>query len=102
MVEKDNDGFPVRAGDRISFSFGIPPTSVEGVLFERGGKLIMPTPSVKPQEATLDMLRKHVGGFWKIHDAPADDRGICRYCNGSGENIADQICPVCYGSGAGQ
>ena len=59
----DNDGNVVKAGDKISFSFGIPGRRVEGVLFERDGKLIMPTPDVTPKEATIAMLRKHVGGF---------------------------------------
>lgn len=65
----DNDGETVRAGDVISFVFGIPGRRVEGRLFERDGQLIMPTPDVTPKEATLPMLRKHVGGFWKVHGA---------------------------------
>ena len=66
LADKDNDGFEVRAGDTISFSFGIPPRRVEGVLFERDGKLIMPCEGVTPKEATLNQLRRHVGGFWKV------------------------------------
>jgi hypothetical protein len=66
LTDKDNDGFEVRAGDTISFSFGIPPQRVEGVLFERDGKLIMPCEGVTPKEATLNQLRRHVGGFWKV------------------------------------
>lgn len=66
LTAEDNDGFEVMAGDTISFSFGIPPKRVEGVLFERDGKLIMPCDGVTPREATIEMLRKHVGGFWKV------------------------------------
>lgn len=66
---RDSDGFEVKAGDWISFSFGIPPRRVEGKLFERDGKLIMPTPDVTPKEATLNQLRRYVGSFWKI-DGP--------------------------------
>ena len=66
LSDKDNDGETVRAGDTISFSFGIPPKRVEGVLFERDGKLIMPCNGVTPKEASLEQLRRHVGGFWKV------------------------------------
>ena len=66
ITDTDMDGKTVKAGDVIAFSFGIPPRRVEGVLFERDGQLIMPTPDVTPKEATLPMLRKHVGGFWKV------------------------------------
>jgi hypothetical protein len=66
VVALDNDGNKVKAGDTISFSFGIPGRRVEGVLFERDGKLIVPTPDVTPKEATLAMLRHHVGGFYKL------------------------------------
>lgn len=65
-IEKDGDGEEVKAGDRISFSYGIPPVRVEGVLFERDGKLIMPTSGHNPAEATLAMIRRHTGGFWKV------------------------------------
>lgn len=62
----DNDGEKVEAGDSIYFSFGLPPRCVEGVLFERDGTLIMPTPDLTPKEATIGQLRYHVGGFWKV------------------------------------
>lgn len=66
LTDRDNEGETVKAGDTIAFSFGIPPRRVEGVLFERDGKLIMPCEGVTPKEATLPMLRHHVGGFWKV------------------------------------
>ena len=79
LTAKDNDGFEVRAGDTVSFSFGIPPKRVEGVLFERDGKLMMPCEGVTPKEATLMQLRHHVGGFWKVtrHAASCE----CPNCN---------------------
>lgn len=72
LTDVDEDGFEVKAGTRIAFSFGIPPRRVEGVLFERDGKLIMPTPDVTPKEATLDELRYHVGGFWRVDVTEAE------------------------------
>jgi len=66
-IEKDDDGFEVRAGDTISFSYGIPPRGVRGVLFERDGKLICPSPGHNPAEATLGQIRYHTGGFYKVH-----------------------------------
>ena len=79
ITDTDMDGVTVKAGDKIAFSFGIPGRRVEGVLFERDGKLIMPTPDVTPKEATLDQLRYHVGGFWKVgRHSPACE---CPACN---------------------
>jgi hypothetical protein len=76
LTDTDADGFEVRAGDKVSFSFGIPPRRVEGVLFERGGKLIMPTPDVLPREATLNQLRFHVGGFYKVDVSEAEYQSL--------------------------
>lgn len=66
LVANDSDGQDIRAGDTVAFSFGIPPQRVEGVLFERDGELIMPCEGVKPAEAKLAELRRHVGQFWKV------------------------------------
>lgn len=74
LTEIDNDGETVRAGDLIAFSFGIPGRRVEGRLFARNGQLIMPTPDVTPKEATIPMLRKHVGGFWKVSQKTIESR----------------------------
>jgi len=72
LTDKDDDGEIVKEGDMVYFVFGIPGRRVEGRLFERDGKLIMPTPDVTPKEATLPMLRKHVGQFWKMGISQAD------------------------------
>ena len=74
LEAKDNDGETVRAGDLIYFSFGIPGRRVEGRLIERDGVLIMPTPDVTPKEATIPMLHKHVGGFWKVSQKTIESR----------------------------
>jgi hypothetical protein len=75
LTDTDNDGETVKAGDTIAFSFGIPGRRVEGVLFERDAKLMMPTPDVTPKEATLPMLRRHVGGFWRVSEKTLAMRG---------------------------
>lgn len=66
LAAKDMEGETVKAGDTIAFTYGIPPVRVEGVLFERDGKLIMPTPEHTPKEATLGQIRYNCGGFWKV------------------------------------
>ncbi|EBA18368.1 hypothetical protein RSK20926_11634 [Roseobacter sp. SK209-2-6] len=65
-IERDIDGETVQVGDRIAFSFGLPPVRVEGIICERDGELILPTPAHKPTESTLDEIRDHCGGFWKV------------------------------------
>ena len=62
MIARDKDGDAVKPRDRIYFTYGIPPVYVEGELFERDGKLIMPTPGHTPAEATLAMIRRHTDG----------------------------------------
>ena len=62
IIDRDADGEPIKAGDLVSISFGIPPMRVEGSLFERDGKLIMPTRGCNPSEATIGQLRTFVGG----------------------------------------
>lgn len=73
LDERDEDGELVQAGDTIAFSYGIPPVRVEGVLFERDGKLIMPTLGHTPKEATLNVIRKHCGIFWKVEPTTPQD-----------------------------
>ncbi len=62
---RDDDGEFVRAGDRIRFSFGIPPVRVIAEIIDRDGELIALTPDHKPKECRLRSLRRFVGGFWK-------------------------------------
>ena len=58
---RDMDGEPVKAGDTVAFSYGIPPVYVEGVVFERNGRLILPTPGHKPEEESLWSIKRHYG-----------------------------------------
>lgn len=64
-LTKDSDGNEIRAGDLISFSFGIPPIGVVARVVDRGGHLFALTPRYKPAECRLDHLRSHVGDFYK-------------------------------------
>jgi hypothetical protein len=63
---KDYDGKPVRAGDTIYFTYGIPPVGVEAKVIERDGELIYLSPGHRPEEGTLDDLEEHVGLWTKV------------------------------------
>ena len=70
MPLTDDDGHEVRAGDTITFSYGIPPVGVEAPVIERDGHLIALTPDHLPRECRVSMLRLHVGGFLTQHKEP--------------------------------
>ena len=61
----DNDGVPVKAGDTVGFSYGIPPVGVEARIVRRRNKLIALTPGHTPTECNLRSLRKYVGSWYK-------------------------------------
>lgn len=61
----DDDGFRVRAGDRIFFSYGIPPVRVIAEIIERDGKLVALTPGHLPSECRLKSLRGYIGAWCK-------------------------------------
>jgi hypothetical protein len=63
---KDGDGNEVKAGDWIRFGYGIPPVGVQAPIVDRNGVLTVLTPKHKPKEATLALLEKCVGSYWKI------------------------------------
>ncbi len=60
---KDSDGRPLKLGDKIVFSFGIPPTQVIGPIEEIDGKVYVMTKEHKPDKCLLSELEKHVGHF---------------------------------------
>ncbi len=62
----DDDGVAVKEGDRVSFSYGIPPMRVEGPVIELDGILWVKTPEHQPTSCRLDQLREFVGGFFKV------------------------------------
>ena len=64
---KDEDGIPLRHGDYITFSFGIPPISVLARLTEADGKWMIECidpPEVKPRRSSLADLRRSYP-IWK-------------------------------------
>lgn len=68
----DDDGVPTRAGDTISFNYGIPPVVVKARVIQRGISLIALTPGHTPTECNLRSLRKYVGGWFKRNDLALD------------------------------
>lgn len=57
-VIKDDWGNVIKAGDVVSFSYGIPPVGVKAKVEERDGVLWILTPGHNPPEAKLSYLRK--------------------------------------------
>jgi hypothetical protein len=62
----DSDGQEVKAGDSITFSYGIPGVRVEAPVVEVDGKLIALTVGHKPPKIALSKLKSHVGLYYKI------------------------------------
>lgn len=61
----DDDGVQTRAGDTISFSYGIPPVGVRARVIQRAKSLIALTPNHTPAEINLRSLRRHVGAWFR-------------------------------------
>lgn len=64
LVAYDDDGYEVRAGSKIQFSYGIPPVKVVGEVVEVGGKLVVKTPGHTPPECNIRSLRRYVGSWY--------------------------------------
>lgn len=62
---RDDAGQTVKAGDRVMFSYGIPPVFVSAKLVQKGNILIALTPGHKPASCKLRNLRKYVGEWFK-------------------------------------
>jgi hypothetical protein len=65
----DSDGKTVQAGDRVQFSYGIPPIGVTGAVVLRGGRLVVLTPGHRPRRLALDVLSRHVGDWWRVDES---------------------------------
>ena len=65
MINEITDRYDnvVRAGDYITFSFGIPPLKVKGNVVVKDNELVVLTPSVTPAECYLKDLESYVGDF---------------------------------------
>jgi hypothetical protein len=66
----DDDGVPVKAGDAVRFSYGIPPVVVDAPIVQRRGSLIALTPGHDPKECNLRSLRKQVSCWFKSEARP--------------------------------
>lgn len=55
---KDDWGNVIKAGDVISFSYGIPPVGVKAPVVEKDGILWALTPGHAPEQAKLSYIRK--------------------------------------------
>jgi len=62
---KDMYGDEVVAGDRIKFSYGIPPIGVTAEIVNNNGELIALTPNHNPKECKLKKLKSYVGEWRK-------------------------------------
>lgn len=62
---KDDDGMATRAGDIVSFAYGIPPVYVKAEIINRSGTLIALTPGHNPPECRLKDLRGFVGAWFR-------------------------------------
>lgn len=66
---KDTDGKIVEDGDRISFSFGIPPVKAFASIKDNGGTLYAHVdPPVTPSVRSLRYLKRCVGVIYKEAD----------------------------------
>lgn len=63
---KDNDGFEVKEGDVVSFSYGIPPVGVKAPIVLKDGELFAITEGHNPSKCKLKWLKKNIG-FYKEH-----------------------------------
>ena len=70
LVLFDDDGVPVKAGDTVRFSYGIPPVVVDAPIVQRRGSLIALTPGHDPKECNLRSLRKQVSCWFKSEARP--------------------------------
>ncbi len=58
---RDEDGLPIKSGDHITFTFGIPPICVLARVTTTGGELwieCLSPPDVKPKRESLVRLMK--------------------------------------------
>ncbi len=62
----DDDGEVVEDGDKIQFSYGIPPVRVIGRVVTIKGALWVLTPGHNPAESPMATLREHVELFYKV------------------------------------
>ena len=60
----DDDGEPIYVGDKICFSFGIPPIHVTAPVEKIGEVYWAMTPQYTPKKCSLKRLKDHVGNIY--------------------------------------
>jgi hypothetical protein len=65
LNDVDDDGEVVRAGDHITFAYGIPPVHVVARIESINRVLYAMTPEHNPKRCRLSKLRECVGAWWK-------------------------------------
>jgi hypothetical protein len=66
LLMRDDDGIAVRAGDWITFSYGIPPVRVDAKVSTQKGRLVFTVLGPhRPRQGELLSLRRHVGSWYK-------------------------------------
>ncbi|MDW9400929.1 hypothetical protein GOB45_29500 [Sinorhizobium meliloti] len=78
MTVTDSDGNRIKAGDVITFSYGIPGVRVEAPIVDIRGELFAMTPGHTPHKCKLKDLRKYVGEFWKLAEPANRQREVVR------------------------
>jgi hypothetical protein len=68
---RDDYGNPVRAGDSVAFTYGIPPIHVVSKIAQRDGRLIGLIPGHNPPEFNLRSLRRFAGWWCKYEGGGA-------------------------------
>ncbi len=69
LTFRTSNGEIIKVGDYVAFSFGVPPTRVEGTVTVNNGQLYLATPGVKPSGGTLAFIEKHTGTLRKVRPA---------------------------------
>lgn len=73
----DSDDKIVKAGDKIIFSYGIPPVRVIAPIVLEDGKLVAITKGHTPSKCELKKLKKYVGQFY-LYEEPHRQKGSVR------------------------
>lgn len=63
---KDDNRNKVQAGDRITFSYGIPPRKIMGLVYDHEGELYVKTKGHNLPQPKLKKLRSYVGSWHKV------------------------------------
>jgi len=63
---RDDDGVPTRAGDLVTFSYGMPPIRAIGRIINQKGRLLVSTPGCNTERGCLRSLRHYVGEWYRL------------------------------------